>query len=528
MLQVFDRVFASRSVETLVMLTIIAIVALLVMMTLDILRGRLLQAAGIDLDASLGPRVLANLLDRSAKGGPLNEASLRDVATVRGFLTGQGIIALFDTPWLPFYLFVIYLFHPLLGIAATVATLLLFLLAWANEKLTHGHIETATRNAKQAAKFIDTSLRNAEVVSALGMLPMVTGKWQRLNAKVTDAQIVAGRLAGLVAGITKFFRMATQVMMMGLGAWLVVHQDMTSGGMLATTIILGRALQPVESAIASWKGFVNAREAYRQLNDLLKREQNTSSNLELPAPIGNLQVDKVVVQLSESANRILNGVSFELKPGECLGVIGPSAAGKSTLCRILTGVWKPILGSVRLDGAELFQWDKALLGSHLGYLPQDVGLFPGTVAENIARLGNAGSEQVVQAAQRAFVHDMILKLPKGYDTDLGERAVNLSAGQRQRIGLARALFGNPKLVVLDEPNASLDAEGEEALMKSLLKLKQDGATVVIISHKPSILTQVDKMLVLREGRVEAFGPRDEVMAMYAKVSTPVTQVSNAT
>jgi PrtD family type I secretion system ABC transporter len=494
------------------------------MMALDILRGRLLQAAGIDLDAALGPRVLANLVDRSAKGGGINGASLRDVATVRSFLTGQGIIALFDTPWLPFYLFVIYLFHPILGVAATVATLLLFLLAWFNEKMTHGHIESASRHAKHAANFIDTSLRNAEVVSALGMLPMVTSKWRRLNAKVTNAQIKAGRQAGLISGITKFFRMATQVLMMGLGAWLVIRQDMTSGGMLATTIILGRALQPVESAIASWKGYINAKVAYRQLDDLFKREQLTTANLELPTPKGHLAADKVVVQLGEASGRILNGVSFEIQPGESLGVIGPSAAGKTTLCRVLTGVWKPVLGTVRLDGAELFHWDKTLLGTHLGYLPQDVELFPGTVAENIARLGNADSKQVVLAAQRAFVHELILKLPQGYDTELGERAVNLSAGQRQRIGLARALFGDPKLVVLDEPNASLDGEGEEALMKALLRMKQDSVTVVIISHKPSVLTQVDKMLVLREGRVEAFGPREEVMALYAKASTPANQV----
>jgi PrtD family type I secretion system ABC transporter len=517
MLQVYDRVFSSRSGETLVMLTIVAIGGLLVMMALDILRSRLLLGVGMMLDAALGPTVLKAVLERSAGPSANHQAgSLRDVGALRGYLGGNGVISLFDAPWLPFYVFVIYMFHPLLGLTALGAALMLLLLAWANEKFTRKLLEETTALTRRAASFIDGGVRNAEIISALGMLPAVTARWSKLNNAVIATQMAAGRRSGIATGISKFARMLVQVGMMGLGGWLVIHQELSGGGMIATTIILARALAPVEALIGAWKGFVEARASYIRLDQMLKQLPPETVPLELPAPKGALTVERIVMVTGTENRQILKGVSFSLASGDSLGVIGPSAAGKSTLSRILTGAWKPTAGVVRLDGADILTWEKSVLGRYLGYLPQDVELFPGTVAENIARLGDARPDEVVKAGQRAFVHDMILRLPKGYDTEVGEGAVFLSAGQRQRIGLARALYGSPKLIVLDEPNASLDGEGEEALMSSLAHLKAEGVTVIIVSHKPSVLSQVDKMLVLREGQVEAFGSRQEVMGRFSK------------
>jgi PrtD family type I secretion system ABC transporter len=515
MLQVFDRVLASRSAETLAVLTTAAIVGLLVMALLDVLRARLLTAAGAALDRRLGPRVLDGLLEQTARlSGAAYLNGLRDVNTLRAFLGGTGLVTFFDAPWLPFFLLVIFLFHPVLGAVACAGAIAMLVLAVLNEWLTRKPLEGAQAQARRAGRFIDANVRNAEVVSALGMLPAVSRRWERLNDAALAEQARAGRLASFFSGWTKFTRQFIQLAMLGIGAWLVVGQDVTAGVMIAATILLGRALAPVETLVAGWRGLVEARSAWRRLDQLLSASAEKEPHTELPAPVGRLEVERVVFGFKDKA--ILRGASFKLEPGEALGLIGPSASGKSTLARLIVGVWRPSAGVVRLDGADLAGWPRERLGPHLGYLPQDVELFGGTVAENIARLAEPDAAEVIRAAQRAHVHELILRLPAGYDTEIGESGQALSPGQRQRIALARALYGNPRLVVLDEPNANLDRDGEEALLRCLQGLKKDGVTVVVVAHRPSLLHGVDKMLVLREGMVERFGPRAEVMQLVTR------------
>lgn len=511
MLQVFDRVLASRSVETLAVLTLAAIVALVVMALLDVLRARLLAASGAALDRSLGPRVLDGLLAQTARlsgGAYLN--GLRDVNTLRTFLAGAGLMALFDAPWLPLFLLVVFLFHPILGLVAVVGAVAMLTLAVLNERLTRAPLERSQSEARRAGRFIDANVRNAEVVSALGMLPAVTRRWAQLNDAALLEQMRANRIGGSLTGWTKFARQFIQLAMLGAGAFLVVAQDVTAGVMIAATVLLGRALAPVEMLVAGWRSLVEARNAWRRLHELLTANPPAAAGTELPAPEGRVELEGVAFRLGERT--ILRGVSFKLAAGESLGLIGPSASGKSTLARLIVGVWKPAAGVVRLDGADVAAWPRERLGPHLGYLPQDVELFGGTVAENIARLGAPDATEVVRAAQRANVHELILRLPKGYDTEIGDAGQALSPGQRQRIALARALYGKPRLVVLDEPNANLDHEGEEALLHTLETLKAEGVTVVVIAHRPSVLRGVDKMLVLNDGAVAGFGLRADVMA----------------
>lgn len=521
MLQVFDRVLASRSNETLVMLTLAAAVALIIMGLLDLLRARLLATAGITLDAMLGPQVLDGLLANAAKlGGTEYVHGLRDVNVLRGFLTGSGIFAIFDAPWLPCYIILIFVFHPLLGFVALVGAGLLILLAFFNEKLTREPLERLQSGSRRAARFVDTSLRNAEVVSALGMLPAVTRRWAGLNTEVQKLQIDTTHLAGVMSGATKFMRQFIQIAMLCAGAYLVIDQHVTGGVMMAATIILGRALAPVEMLIGGWRTLVDARSAYARLDKLLESQAARQDVTELSPPEGRLSVERVVFAAKGSDKAIIKGASFELPAGDSMGLIGPSASGKSTLARLIIGVWKPLSGVVRIDGADVAGWPRERIGPHVGYLPQDVELFSGTVAENIARLGGGSAAAVIAAAQRANAHEMILRLPQGYDTQIGEGGTSLSGGQRQRIGLARALYGDPRLVVLDEPNANLDAEGETALMQAMTEMKRAGVTLIVITHRPSILSGVDKLLVLREGMVEAYGPRTEVMARVTPRGTP--------
>jgi PrtD family type I secretion system ABC transporter len=521
MLQVFDRVLLSRSDETLVVLTAGAVIALGIMMLLDMLRARLLASAGLALDRLLGPRVLSGLMVNARTPGAGEYVhGLRDVGALRGFLTGTGILSLFDAPWLPVYLLVIFLFHPLLGVVASAGAAILVLLAFLNEKLTRRPLEELQAEQRRAGRFIDAGLRNAEVVNALGMAPAVTERWQKLNHEVLLRQAGASRVGGSFSSATRFMRQLVQVVMLGTGAWLVIDLHVTSGVMIAATILLGRALAPVETLIAGWKSMVDARSAYGRLEALLGKPEQEASSTQLPAPAGLVSAERVVFQIRGQERPILKGVSFQLAGGESLGIIGPSGSGKSTLARLIVGVWKPVSGNVRLDGADVAAWPRERLGPYLGYLPQDVELFAGSVADNIARMGEVDSEAVVQAARRAQAHDMILRLPRGYDTEIGEGGTVLSGGQRQRIALARALYGQPRLVVLDEPNSNLDGEGEEALMRALVSLKQEGTTLILITHRPSLLASIDKVLVLREGAVETFGSRAEVIAKVTRGSMP--------
>ena len=511
MLQVFDRVLTSRSNETLVALTLATGIALAVMAGLDLVRSYLLAALGRAIDRMVGPKVIDSLLGSAARSGASQHAyALRDVGALRGFFSGAGMLALFDAPWLPVFLLVIALFHPLLGLIALIGSLTMLTLAYLNERLTHRPVERAQSEGRKASRFIDTSVRNAEVVHALGMLPAVTRRWAELNEAALAEQASATRAGAAVSSSTKFARQIIQTAMLAAGAYVVIDHQVSAGVMMAATILLGRALAPVEQLVAGWKHLIEARAAWRRLDELFKSRNDEQSTTALPAPQGRLAVERVVFGVKGADRPIIRGASFSLPAGESLGVIGPSASGKSTLARLIVGIWRPVAGTVRLDGADVSTWPREDLGRHIGYLPQEVELFPGTVTQNIARLGEPDAAAVIRAAQRANVHELILRLPNGYDTEIGERFA-LSPGQRQRIALARALYGDPRLVVLDEPNSNLDADGEQALLATMRALKEQGVTVVVVAHRPSLLVGVDKVLVLREGNVEAFGPRGEVL-----------------
>jgi len=520
MLQVFDRVLASRSEETLAMLTVAAVVALAAMAALDMVRSRLLAAGGMALERVLGPRALEALLSYEARlASPEAAGGLRDAQTLRAFLTGSGVLAIFDAPWLPVFLLVIALFHPLLGAMALAGAVLMVVLAVLNERLARGPLERAHTAGRRAARFIEAGARNTEVVSALGMLPALAAHWQRLNDAALTEQARASRVASRFSSLTKFARQLIQVAMLAAGAWLVVDQQVSAGIMIAGTVLLGRALAPVEMLVASWRPLVDARRAWRRLAAQLEAEPRRAAT-ELPVPLGALEAERLGFAVSRGEKPILHGVSFRLAAGEALAVIGPSASGKSTLARLVAGVWRPSAGTVRLDGAEIADWPRARLGPHLGYVPQDVELFPGSVASNIARLGEADDAAVIRAAQRASVHEMILGLPRGYDTEVGASGEALSAGQRQRIALARALYGAPSLVILDEPNSNLDEEGQAALVRAMHRLREEKVTLILIAHRPSLLANIDKVLVLREGGVEVFGDRDEVLRRVTRAVRP--------
>lgn len=517
MLQVYDRVLTSRNSTTLVMLTVLLIVVLVVMGALESARASILQRVGIGLDQRLGARVFDAVLRRNLRAPEGNAIqALHDLTNLRQFLGGNGLVVLFDAPWAPVYIVVIALIHPLLGLFALVAAILIFGLALINERLTRQPLEEAQKNALRAATLASGQLRNAEVAEALGMVSALRARWSTLQDKVLALQALASERAGMVGGTTRFVRLASQSLILGIGAWLAIDDFITPGGMIAGSILLGRALAPVEQAIAQWKAWLSARSAHGRLHTLLGDYPAPPPAMSLPAPTGLVTVERVTAAPPGAETPVLKDLAFRINPGDAVGVIGPSAAGKSSLARLLVGLWTPTSGHVRLDSADVSAWGKSELGPHLGYLPQDVELFEGTAAQNIARFGPLDGEKVVIAARRAGVHEMLLRLPNGYDTPLGPGAVALSAGQRQRIGLARALYGEPRLVVLDEPNASLDDAGQMALAAALRELKQKGATVVLMTHRRSVLAAVDKLIVLRDGGLVAYGPRDAVLESLRK------------
>jgi PrtD family type I secretion system ABC transporter len=512
MLLVFDRVVTSRSVETLTMLAILAVGALLFMAYLDVIRSRLLTGAAVALEKLLGPRVLEDMVRRgTTPSGRESLHGLRDVAALRAFLTGPGVVALFDAPWVPVYVAIIWLFHPLLGMIALAGALALFGLAYVNEKLSRRPLEAMQLEARKAGRYADQSIANAEVAGALGMVENVSRGWQVLSRAGLKHQLEASRAATVLTAATRFMRQFLQVAMLAVGAWLVIEQLATAGVMIAATILLGRALAPVESAIAGWKGMVDARSAYQRLDAAFAAAPPADSATELPPPRGELAVERVIFGFRGQDRPVIKQVSFDLAPGEALAIVGPSAAGKSTLARLIVGIWRPASGTVRLDGADIAAWPRARLGPYIGYLPQNVELFAGTVSENIARLGEIDSAAVIDAAQRANAHDLILRLPQGYDTPIGEGGAFLSAGQRQRVALARALYGSPRLVVLDEPNSNLDSDGETALIDAVRRMKPEGVTVVVITHRPSLLAAMDKVILLRDGAIEKVGTVADVL-----------------
>lgn len=511
MLQVFDRVLVSQSGETLLVLMIGVGVALALLLALDYLRARLQGVAGNIVAESLSPAVTKIVVAQGARrSGRGTSESLRDVGSLRALFSAQGLLALFDAPWLIVYVAVIWLAHPGLGMAAAAAAVVMLALALINDFVTRREIEALQKAAAGATRYLEASLQNAEVAQTLGMTDALVARWRQKNAEVTALQQPSAAKTVAMAALTRTVRQAVQVLMMALGAYLVINGEASPGVMIAGTILLGRALAPVELIVGSWRILAEGRAAFRRLSELLNAADAQPQRMALPAPTGQLLAQNLMFRAPQGERMLLAGVSLQLDAGESLAIIGASGAGKSTLVRVLTGVWKPTAGVVRLDQADLSQWSREDLGPWLGYVPQDVELFPGTVAENIARLGAVDSAQVVQAAQRAQVHELILSLPDGYDTMVDPQDAVISPGQRQRIALARALYGEPKLVILDEPNSNLDGAGEQALAETLKALRGK-ATVVVVTHRSTLIQHMDKMLVLEAGRVQQYGTVAEVM-----------------
>lgn len=518
MLQIYDRVLTSGSVETLIYLTVVAAFLILSGALLDLARARLLVRLSARLDDKLSETVFARMVRSALDTAHSLPRPLKDLEAVRGFATGPGLLAFFDAPWMPVFIAIIFVFHPVLGLIALGGGIVLFAVAIASELLTRNPLKQAGGVSAQALSFAEDSMRNAEAVEAMGMMPGLKSAWGARHRQGLALQAAASDRAGWLTAVTKFVRPVLQVAILGAGASLVLLEQITPGVMIAASIIMGRALAPVEQAVQHWRGFLNAREGYSRLKDFFDNRdaEETAARTALPRPTGHLSVEKLVAAPPGRDKPLIKGIGFKLAAGESLGIIGPSGAGKSTLARLLVGVWQPASGHVRLDGADVAAWDSAELGGHLGYLPQDVALFDGTVAQNIARFGAVESDKVLAAARQAGVHEIVLRLAEGYDTRLGRGGAILSGGQRQRIALARALYGDPAFVVLDEPNSNLDGEGEAALRQALLHLKAIDTTVVLIAHRPSSVQTMDKMMLLRDGMIEQFGPRDEILAKVAR------------
>ncbi len=515
MLQIYDRVLSSYSMPTLYVITMAAVFSLIIMSSLEFIRSRLLVRCGVAIDETLSRDVLDNVIKQAALTGMVpNQANLRDVNLLRNFFGGNAIFTLFDIPWTPLFLGVIYLLHPLLGLVATAGAVLLVIFALINEKVTRKPLDAANMVNGFSMKFVETARRNSRSVRSMGMLSGVTARWQGFNDTVIKLQTQSSRRAGLLQSLSGWLRQSMQVFIYGVGAWLTLEGKSTAGCMIAASIIMGRALGPVQMGIGSWKSMVEARGAWKRL-DVLFNQPAAQDSMALPDPSGQLSAEHVSFAIQDTT--ILRDVSFSLQPGESLGLIGPSGAGKSTLCRLLLGIWPAGAGTVRLDGADIHTWDQEKLGSHIGYLPQDVDLFTATVAENIARLNQVDSDKVIAAAKQAGVHELILGFPAGYDTRIGDGGVVLSGGQRQSIGLARALYGQPKLIVLDEPNSNLDDEGERALVASWPLLKAQGTTLIVVSHRSGLLSGMDNILMLKNGQVALFGPRDAVFKKLMEV-----------
>ncbi|MBP7544148.1 MAG: type I secretion system permease/ATPase [Acidovorax sp.] len=518
MLQVYGRVVTSGSIPTLVMLTLLMTMLMATMGSLEWTRSRIMVRLSTKLDVMLSREVYRASFKRALDSGGMDTSAqpLNDLTGLRQFMTGNGLFAFFDAPWLPIYIGIMFLFHPWFGWIAIASAIVLVFLAVLNEKFTGKALADANKQNIGASLYTTKNLRNAEVIESMGMLNTLMERWGMRQKKVLELQSIASDKGGIISSMSKTFRLLAQSLILGVGAYLAVKQEITPGLMIAGSILLGRALAPIDLMIGSWKGFISARSQYARLNEILDKQQAEPQRMSLPTPQGNIRVENLMVAAPRAKTPILKRLNFSVPAGSIVGIIGPSASGKSTLARALLGVWAPQHGVVRLDGADINNWDKQELGPHVGYLPQDIELFEGSISENIARFGEIDPGKVIQAAQTAGVHEMILQLPDGYDTVIGSDGVNLSGGQRQRIGLARAIYDTPKLIILDEPNSNLDEVGERALAQAIVQLRATGATVFIITHRTNILSQVDLLLVLSNGEISLYGPRDKVMAELQK------------
>jgi len=516
MMQVFDRVLSSRSLDTLYYLTIIAMFALLVMAVLDGLRGQVMQRIASWVEGKAAPEAFIRAIESQLRGRPYRMEALRDLSMCRGWLGSPASLTMFDVPWVPIYLAVIFALHPVLGWIAFGGALILFVLTLANEWATGSLLRQASTAGMASQRRAESIVRNAEVIDSMGMAPAVLTRWREGLASSMPPQERAADRAAMLLSITRFFRLTVQVAVLGVGAWLVLEQQLTAGASIAASIIMGRALAPVEQMIGGWKQLVQARQAFRRLTGFMALPRIRPPGMALPEPTGRIAAERVTFGFPGQPVAIIKGISFNLAAGESLAIIGPSAAGKTTLIRLLIGTLQASAGTVRLDGADVFTWQREDFGRYVGYLPQDVELFDGTVILNIGRMRDAEPELVFEAARLAGCHEMILRLPQGYDTEIGDGGQHLSGGQRQLIGLARAMFGNPHFVVLDEPNSNLDGDAEQALILGLEMLKSRGCTVVLVSHRPTLVQGVDKVLLMRDGAAEAFGPRAEVLKRLAQ------------
>jgi ATP-binding cassette subfamily C protein EexD len=517
MLQVYDRVVSSGSYSTLAMLTLLMVALTAALGGFEWVRSMILIAASNRIEKNLRRRVSDATFKRAllTGGAVSNSQPLSDLSSLRQFLTGNGLFAFFDAPWFPIYVFVMFMFHPLFGYAAIFAGIVMVALAYTTEKVTSKKLQDANSQSNWINNQVNGTLKNSEVIAAMGMADDLRHRQEKRFDQVLTLQTDASRSAGLLQSLSKTFRMVMQSLLLGLGALLALRQEISPGMMIAGSLLLGRALAPIDMLVGTWKGFTLARGQYDRLGQLLNQIPKDADTMSLPAPTGKLSAENVMVVPPGSKNIVVRGVNMELNAGEALGIVGPSASGKSCLARALLGIWPTYSGKVRLDGADIFAWDRTELGPYIGYLPQDIELFDGSISENICRFGDVDPDKVVEAARTAGVHDLILHLPQGYDTVIGGSGGILSGGQRQRIGLARAIYGSPKYLVLDEPNSNLDDQGERELVEAIRRIKSEGATVIIITHRTMVLQCVDKILVMRDGAASHFGPRDQVLAALA-------------
>ena len=529
MLQVYDRVLSSRSIPTLVALSALAIGLYIFQGALEVIRGQIFVRLASRVDRQLSAKAHDAILRLPLFGGSRSEAlqPMRDVDTVRSFMSGAGPVALFDVPWMPLYIGFVFLLHPVLGVVTCAGALVMFALTMISERMVKQPAADATTASSERLGLAQACERNAEVVRAMGFGGPLQRRYLAANERHLAANERLSDVGGGISVVSKVFRMLLQSALLGIGAYYTIQGDMSAGAIIAVSIAASRALAPIETAIANWKGFVASRQAAERLNKVFSVLGAEQDPIDLPKPHKVLNLEGVAVLIPGTQRFVLNSVTMEVVAGQALAIIGPSAAGKSSLARAMAGIWPAARGSIRLDGASLDRWSNASLGLHLGYMPQDVDLFEGTITENIARFEeNADSVAILEAARAADVHEMILRLPNGYETRIGDRGTSLSAGQRQRIGLARAMYRNPFLVILDEPNSNLDADGDAALMKAILSVKQRGGIAIVVSHRPTVLQAVDLVAVVGNGQLTAFGPRDEIIRKATKQAPNVQSISN--
>ena len=517
MLQIFDRVLSSRSIDTLILLSVIIVFALLTLALLEAVRGNILIRIGKWIDRRLAGAMLMGSISGPLKmGSEPSTQSLRDLQSCRTFISGSEVFSFLDAPWAPVFLLVLFFLHPMLGYISLTGAVVLFSLAVINEIFTRKSLHQSGKLNIAAMRQAESAVRNADVIEAMGLMPNLLQRWDKENAEAIRTLSDASVKSSSIVAVSRFFRMLFQIAILGTGAWLVIANELTPGGMIAGSILMGRCLAPVEQAINSWKSAIAARNAYRRLQQHASEAPERIESMTLPAPQGQVSVEGMSYAHPGEKEFAIRGISFKLEAGQALGIIGPSSSGKTTLLRLLLGNLSPNAGQVRLDGMDVSQWAADDLGKYCGYLPQDIELFSASVRENIARMGEGDPDEVVRAAQQAGCHDMILRLPRGYDTAVGEGGSSLSGGERQRIALARALYGSPNFVVLDEPNANLDAVGEAALLKAIEQLKAAKVTVVIVGHRPNVVQHVDYLLVLSEGRMHDFDVKEKVMERLAE------------